>query len=67
MCARANAVAGGCVMLTWKGDHEPRHVHVYRNGKLVVKWDVQNGIAMAGRATRKVVELVQTLEAEGLL
>ena len=25
---------GGFVFLTWKGDHTPRHVHVYRDGKL---------------------------------
>jgi hypothetical protein len=28
---------GGYVFITWKGDHPPRHVHVYRDGKLVVK------------------------------
>lgn len=31
---------GGYVFVTWKGDHAPRHVHVYRDGKLVVKWDL---------------------------
>jgi hypothetical protein len=23
---------GGYVFITWKGDHPPRHVHVYRGG-----------------------------------
>ena len=31
-----------------KGDHPPRHVHVYRDGKLVVKWDLDNRNAMKG-------------------
>src|SRR5436309_8220970 len=31
---------GGFVVFTWKGDHPPRHVHVYRDGKLIVKWDL---------------------------
>ena len=28
---------GGYVFLTWKGDHSPRHVHVYRDGRLILK------------------------------
>ena len=35
---------GGYVFITWKGDHPPRHVHDYRDGKLFVKWAVQNPI-----------------------
>jgi hypothetical protein len=26
---------GGYVFVSWVGDHSPRHVHVYRDGKLV--------------------------------
>jgi hypothetical protein len=35
---------GGYVFITWKGDHPPRHVHVYRDGKLVVNgtWTIRN-------------------------
>jgi hypothetical protein len=58
---------GGYVFITWKGDHSPRHVHVYRDGRLVVKWDLENGKAMSGRATRKILQLIDELEQEGLL
>ena len=58
---------GNFVFVTWKGDHSPRHVHVYRDGKLVVKWDLENGVAMKGKATRRVRELIEELEAEGEL
>lgn len=58
---------GGFVFVWWKGDHEPRHVHMYRDGKLVVKWDLDHGIAMKGRAPRRVVDLIAELKAEGLL
>jgi hypothetical protein len=37
---------GGFVFLWWKGDHPRRHVHVYRDGKLIVKWDLDNKKAM---------------------
>jgi len=58
---------GGYVFITWRGDHPPRHVHVYRDGKLVVKWDLDNRTAMKGAATSRVLKLIAELESEGLL
>ena len=58
---------GGYVFITWKGDHPLRHVHVYRDGKLIVKWDLDNQKPMKGAATRRILELIRELEAEGLL
>ncbi len=58
---------GGYVFLTWKGDHSPRHVHAYRKGKLVVKWDLDGRAAMKGRASGGVLALIRELESEGLL
>ncbi|MEX2299550.1 MAG: DUF4160 domain-containing protein [Bryobacterales bacterium] len=58
---------GGYIFLTWKGDHAPRHVHVYRNGRLVVKWDLDNRLPMKGKASRRVLNLIEDLESEGLL
>jgi len=58
---------GGYVFLSWKGDHGPRHVHVYRAGRLVLKWDLDHGVPMAGKASRRVLGLIRELEAEGLL
>jgi hypothetical protein len=42
-------------------------VHVYRKGKLVVKRDLENRLAMKGRATPRILELIAELEAEDLL
>lgn len=58
---------GGYIFFIWAGDHPPRHVHVYRNGKLVVKWDLDNKKVMKGKASRAVLKLIEELEAEGLL
>jgi hypothetical protein len=41
--------------------------HVYRDGRLIVKWDLDNHRAMKGAATRRILELIAELEAEGLL
>jgi hypothetical protein len=58
---------GGYIFLTWVGDHTPRHVHVYRDGKLVVKWDLDNRMPMVGEANRRILGLIDELESEGLL
>ncbi len=55
------------MFVSWKGDHPPRHVHVYRNRKLVVKWDLDNQKSMKGAAARRLLKLIAELESEGLL
>jgi hypothetical protein len=58
---------GGYIFIAWRSDHSPRHVHVYRDGKLVVKWDLENRRAMKGNASARSVGLIEQLEAEGRL
>ncbi|MFT4606054.1 MAG: hypothetical protein ACI9W4_002800 [Rhodothermales bacterium] len=58
---------GGYVFVTWVGDHSPYHVHVYRDGELAVKWDLENNLAMKGRATARILKLIQELREEGLI
>lgn len=54
----------GFVFLTWPSDHPPRHVHVLRDGRLVLKWDLELGRPMRGFATGKLVALIRELEEE---
>ncbi len=58
---------GNDVFVSWAGDHSPRHVHVYRDGKLIVKWDLEGWRAMKGRAPRRVLILIRELVSEGRL
>jgi hypothetical protein len=58
---------GGYLFITWKSDHPPRHVHVYRNRRLVVKWDLDGQRPMEGFASRRLLEIISALEAEGKL
>ncbi len=55
------------VFLTWKGDHSPRHVHVYRDGMLVLKWNLDAGVPMKGKATARLVRLILELDKKGAL
>ena len=60
---------GNYLFLTWKGDHSPRHVHVhvYRDPRLVVKWDQGNWQPMEGKANRRLLQIIEELESEGVL
>ena len=58
---------GGYVFLACVGDHGPRHVHVYRDGTMVVKWDLDNWQAMKGEAPGRVERLLRELCEEGRL
>jgi len=58
---------GNYVFVFWTGDHSPRHVHVYRDSRLVVKWDLDNDLEMQGKATRQIRRLIAELRAEGKL
>ena len=58
---------GGFVFVTWEGDHSPRHVHVYSNGRLVVKWDLEQQRRMEGDIPAVVLRLIRELISEGWL
>ena len=53
--------------ITWIGDHSPYHVHVYEDGRLIVKWDLENDLPMKGAASARVRKLIQELRDEGKL
>jgi len=58
---------GNFIFLGWVGDHSPRHVHVYRDGKLVVKFDLDSWRPMKGEATKRIEKLLRELVEEGKL
>ena len=58
---------GNDVFITWKGDHGPKHAHVYRDSKLVTKWDLAAQVAMKGRPTARILALIRQLEKAGAL
>ncbi len=55
------------MFVTYIGDHAPRHVHVYRDSRLVVKWDLEHNEAMEGQANRSILKHIDQLRREGRL
>ena len=58
---------GNFLFLTWIGDHSPRHVHVYKDGKLVLKWNLDARVPMKGKPNARILQLISELEKDGLL
>lgn len=58
---------GGFVFVTWKGDHPPRQVHVFRDGRLMAKWDLERGRLISGYASKRIRRLMAELKEEDLL
>ena len=40
---------------------------MYRDGKLVVKWDLDHAMAMKGKMDARIRKLIDALREEGLL
>jgi len=58
---------GGFIFIAWASDHAPRHVHVYKEGRVVLRWDLENRRPITGSPSRGLLELIRILENEGLL
>ncbi len=58
---------GGYIFITYKGDHDPRHVHVFRDGKEVAKWNLEARVLMSGAINDKILKLLNGLVKEGKL
>ena len=58
---------GGYIFVTWSGDHAPRHVHVYRDGRLVAKWDLEEWRLVSGTQSQALLRTLRDLREEGRL
>ncbi len=58
---------GNFIFVTWIGDHAPRHVHIFKRNKLLLKFDLERKKVIEGRINSRIVRLIETLIEEGLL
>lgn len=58
---------GGYIFFTAKGDHNPPHVHIYRDGEMVAKFDLQDWQPMTGKVDRRVKQILRRLREDGRL
>ncbi len=58
---------GNYVFITWVGDHPPRHVHVYKDDKLILKWNLDSWKPIRGTISVRILRLLLELVREGRL
>ena len=58
---------GGYLIEWWMGDHTPKHVHIYKEGELVVKVQVPEMIILSGKVSKKLKKILGKLLQEGKL
>ncbi len=59
-------VRRGGYIFTWQlEDHLSIHLHVYRGNKLVCRWMLFEGKELSGKASTKVIKIIDELKKEG--
>ena len=58
---------GGYLIEWWMGDHWPKHVHVYKDGKEVAKIQVPEMRVLTGQWNKKLKKILSELLKKGLL
>ena len=55
---------GGYEFITWKGDHDPYHVHILKDGKEILKWNLEEQVLMKGKISKKIRRIIRKLMNE---
>lgn len=58
---------GGYLIEWWIGDHEPKHVHIYKDGRLVAKVQVPSLLILTGSLNKRLKKILQELIEENKL
>jgi hypothetical protein len=57
----------GVIVVLYATDHDPRHVHVFEDGKRLLKFDIETWAIMEGNMTAKAKRALEALRREGIL
>lgn len=59
---------GGYIFEFWVGDHPPRHVHVFKDRRLIAKVELDERLTlMEGKVSRRLRMILKSLIKEGAL
>ena len=54
------------IVVLYSTDHDPRHVHVFEDGKRLVKFNLESWTVMEGKLTSKARRALEALRKEGV-
>ena len=52
---------GGYLIEWWIGDHSPKHVHIYRDGRLIAKVEVPSLLVLTSTVNKKLRKILTDL------
>lgn len=58
---------GGYLIEWWIGDHFPKHVHIYKDGKEVAKVQVPEMLVLTGKISKRLKKILRELLRAGNL
>ena len=59
---------GGYIFEFYVGDHLPRHVHIYKDDRLIAKVELDKELTvMTGRVSRRLRKILRSLIKEGII
>ena len=56
----------GVIIVRYATDHDPPHVHVFEDGKRVLKFDTESWSLMEGELTPRARKALEALREEGV-
>ena len=57
----------GVIVVLYATDHDPKHVHVFEDGKRLLKFNIENWTVMEGKLTAKARKALKALRQEGMI
>lgn len=55
------------IIVDWYAyDHDPRHVHVFEDGKRMLKFNIDEWTVMVGKLTPRARKVLESLKKEGV-
>ena len=55
----------GVIVVRYSTDHDPPHVHVFEDGRRILKFDIESWTIMEGKMTAKARKAIEALREEG--
>ena len=57
----------GVIVVLYSTDHDPKHVHVFEDGKRLLKFNIEDWFVMEGKMTSRAKKALEMLREEGIL
>jgi hypothetical protein len=57
----------GVIVILFSTDHDPKHVHVFEDGKRLLRFNIESWTVMEGKLTAKARKALEALRQEGII